>query len=87
MIEVWAEDQEQTWAVFVRDNGVGFDPRYQAKLFTMFQRLHRMEDFEGAGMSLANARRIITRHGGLMTAVGQVNLGATFSFGLPKSGQ
>ena len=85
-IEVWAEDRGQSWAVFVRDNGVGFDPRYQDKLFSLFQRLHRQEDFEGAGVSLANARRIVARHGGLMSAEGQVGQGATFGFTLPKSG-
>ncbi len=86
LIEVWAEDRGQTWAMLVRDNGVGFDPRYRDKLFTVFQRLHRQEDFEGAGVSLANARRIVARHGGLMTADGQVDQGATFSFILPKAG-
>ncbi|WP_161883795.1 PAS domain-containing sensor histidine kinase [Deinococcus alpinitundrae] len=85
LIEVWPEDRGQTWAVFVRDNGVGFDQRYQDKLFTMFQRLHHQTDFEGAGMSLANARRIMVRHGGLMTAEGQVDQGATFGFTLPKA--
>ncbi len=83
-IEIWAEDRGQSWAVLVRDNGVGFNPQYQGKLFSMFQRLHRAEDFEGAAVSLANARRIMTRHGGTMTAQSQPDQGATFGFLLPK---
>ncbi|MFK7602175.1 GAF domain-containing protein [Deinococcus sp. SM5_A1] len=84
-IEVWAEDRGQSWAVLVRDNGVGFNPNYVDKLFTMFQRLHRQEDFEGAAVSLANARRIMARHGGTMTAEGEPGVGATFGFILPKA--
>ncbi|WP_161883877.1 GAF domain-containing protein [Deinococcus alpinitundrae] len=84
VVEIWAEEREREWAVFVRDNGVGFDPRYQDKLFVVFQRLHRQEEFEGVGVSLATARRIITRLNGTMFAQGEVGQGATFGFTLPK---
>jgi signal transduction histidine kinase len=83
-VHVYAEKMDGNWCqIVVKDNGIGFDEKYLDRIFTVFQRLHGRDEYEGTGIGLAICRHIVEHHGGQMTAVSQPGAGATFMVKLP----
>jgi light-regulated signal transduction histidine kinase (bacteriophytochrome) len=83
-VRIWAEERPEDWTFFVKDGGMGIDPRDHARIFTLFENVHTVEEGAGSGIGLAICRRIVERLGGSIQVASDVGLGATFSFSLPK---
>jgi light-regulated signal transduction histidine kinase (bacteriophytochrome) len=87
VIHVSAQQQGSNWVITVKDNGIGFDPRYAKEIFLPFKRLHAAEEYPGTGVGLAICRRIVENHGGSIWAESQPGQGASFHISLPVAGK
>ena len=84
-IHVWAERKGQEWVFGVRDNGIGIEPEYTARIFEVFQRLHSRNEYSGTGIGLAICKKVIDAHGGRMWLESEYGKGSTFYFSLPDT--
>jgi light-regulated signal transduction histidine kinase (bacteriophytochrome) len=85
MINIRANERNGEWNFEFKDNGIGFDMKYAAKIFLPFERLHSKLDYPGTGLGLALCKRIVDRHNGKIWAQSTINVGSTFSFTLPEA--
>ncbi len=84
-IKVWAEEEEKQWRLFVKDNGIGIDPKYSNQIFTIFHRLHGRDEYSGTGVGLAICKKIVEDHGGIIGVDSELGKGSTFFFTIEKN--
>jgi chemotaxis family two-component system sensor kinase Cph1 len=86
-IHVGARRDGECWLFWVKDNGIGIDPKYQEQVFLIFQRLHDRRKFAGTGIGLAICKKIVEQHGGRIWIESKAGEGSTFYFSLPEGGK